>query len=154
MPQKFDKPGVAFQYPDNWTIAEDDVLAGQRSVTVYSPGGAFWSVTVLPRSADPQQLGEAAVEAMKGEYGEEVEAYRASETIGPHELVGYDLNFCCMDLTNSAQVRCLIMGKKTYTIFCQGEDREFERIRLVFSAMTTSLIEELSSSGYWEGEKM
>ena len=152
MPQKFEKPGVAFQYPDNWTLEEDDVRPGQRSVTVHSPDGAFWSVTVLPCSADPRQLGKGAVEAMKGEYGE-VEAYRTSETIGGHELVGYDLNFCCMDLTNSAQVRCLRMDKNTYTIFCQGEDREFDRIRPVFSAMTTSLIEELGSPRYRESEK-
>ena len=144
MPQKFQKPSIAFQYPDNWTLDEEVGPSGHKSVTVSSPGGAFWSVAVLPRSADPKLLAETVVEAMKEEYPE-TEAYSASETILGREMVGYDMNFQCMDLTNSARIRCVKMEKNNYTIFCQGEDREFETAQLVFSAMTTSLIQELDS---------
>ena len=34
-------------------------------------------------------------------------------------------------------------GHTTYTIYCQAEDREFERVQMVFLAMTTSLLNEL-----------
>jgi hypothetical protein len=144
MPGKFEKLGISFQYPDNWTLDEEDALAGRDSVTVYSPGGAFWTVAVHPYSADPVRLAEAAVEAMNQEY-EQVEAEQTSEVLAERELVGYDLNFHYLDLTNTAQIRCLRTNQTTYSIFCQAEDREFERVHLVFQAMTTSLLNSLDT---------
>ena len=64
MPARFDRLGISFQYPDNWTIDESDATAGRNSVTVYSPGGAFWNVTQQPSSSDLVQLAQAAVDAM------------------------------------------------------------------------------------------
>ena len=139
MPLKFEKLGISFQYPDNWTLDEEDALAGRRSVTVYSPGGAFWSVAAYPRSADPARLAKAAVEAMKQEY-EGLEAEETREALAGRELIGYDLNFYYLDLINTAQIRCLRTQRTTYTVFCQAEDREFDRIELVFRAMTASLL--------------
>jgi hypothetical protein len=145
MPKKFEKSSISFQYPDNWELDEEVGRSGHKSVTVSSPGGAFWSVAVLPLSADPKQMAEVVVEAIKDEYPE-TEAYAAIETILGHELQGYDMNFPCLDMINSAQVRCVSMAKNNYTIFCQGEDRDFEKSRLVFSAMTTSLLQELDAA--------
>jgi len=56
MPAKFDKMGISFQYPENWTLDEEDALQGRDSVTVYTPGGGFWSVAVHPSTTDPDQL--------------------------------------------------------------------------------------------------
>ncbi len=139
MPLKFEKLGISFQYPDNWTLDEEDALVGRRSVTVYSPGGAFWSVAAHPRSADPARLAKAAVEAMKQEY-EGLEAQETRQALAGRELIGYDLNFYYLDLTNTAQIRCLRTQRTTYTVFCQAEDREFDRIELVFQAITASLL--------------
>ncbi len=49
-----------------------------------------------------------------------------------HELVGYDLAFYCLDLTNTAHVRSLRVAHTTYTIYCQAEDREYEQLKKVF----------------------
>jgi len=139
MPAKFQKLGISFQYPDNWTLDEEDAGAGHKSVTVYSPGGAFWSVAIHPRSANLAQLAKAAADAMTEEY-EELEAEHVREELAGHELLGYDLNFYCLDLTNTAQIRCLKTPHRAYSIFCQAEDREFERVKTVFRAMTISLL--------------
>jgi len=147
MPAKFEKLGISFQYPENWTLDEEDARAGSKSVTVFSPGGAFWSVAVHPRSADPADLSKAAIEALKEEY-EQLEQHVAQETIAGRELIGYDLNFFYLDLTNTAQIRCLRTDQATYTVFCQGEDREFDEVRLVFQAMTTSLLSGLKKLSY------
>ena len=144
MPARFDKLGISFQYPDNWTLDEEDALAGRQSVTVYSPGGAFWSVAVHPRSADPTRLAEAAVDAMRQEY-EQLEAEEAREALTGREMIGYDLSFYYLDLTNTARIRCLRTEQTTFTIFCQAEDREFDQIQMVFQAMTTSLLNGLES---------
>jgi hypothetical protein len=148
MPAEFNKLGISFQYPENWALDEEDALAGRRSVTVFSPGGAFWSISVHPRSTDPMSLAEAAVGAMKAEYeGLEVEV--AQETVAGREMVGYDLNFYCLDLTNTASVRCIRTDRATYTVFCQAEDREFDKIHAVFRAMTTSFLNNLAPSRRW-----
>jgi hypothetical protein len=142
MPAEFNKLGISFQYPENWALDEEDALAGRKSVTVYSPGGAFWSVSVHPNSADPLSLARAAVDAMKAEY-EELEAEKTQETVAGREMVGYDLNFYFLDLTNTASVRCIRTDRATYAVFCQAEDREFDVIRAVFRAMTTSFLRNL-----------
>jgi hypothetical protein len=143
MPARFDKLGISFQYPDNWVLDDSDAILGRRSVTVYSPGGAFWSVAIHPASADPAKLAAAVVEAMKKEYsGVEVDDTR--EMMGGHELIGYDLAFYYLDLINSATVRGLRVGTDTYTIFCQAEDREFDKLQMVFKAITISFLSGLS----------
>ena len=139
MPARFQKLGISFQYPDNWTLDEEDALAGRKSVTVYSPGGAFWSVAVHPGSADPAQLTKAAVDALKQEY-KQVEAEETREVLAGWKMIGYDLSFFYLDLTSTARIRCLRADQATYTVFCQAEDREFDEIELVFRAMTTSLL--------------
>jgi hypothetical protein len=139
MPARFDKLGISFQYPENWTLDDSDALLGRKSVTVYSPGGAFWSVAIHSGSADPAKLAAAVVEAMKKEYpGLEVD--ETMETVNGHDLIGYDLAFYYLDLINTALIRSLRVGQTSYTVFCQAEDREFEKLQMVFRAMTTSFV--------------
>jgi hypothetical protein len=139
MPAQFDSLGISFQYPENWTLDDSDAVLGRKSVTVYSPGGAFWSVAIHPRAAEPATLAAAVVDAMKEEY-EGLESQQAEESIADHDLTGYDLAFYCLDLTNTAHVRSLRCAQATYTIYCQAEDREYERLHRVFEAMTLTLL--------------
>ena len=146
MPAVFEKLGISFQYPDNWSLDDKDALAGRNSVTVYSPGGGFWSISIHPHSAEPAQLASAAIDAMREEY-RELEVEEAREEVAGRQMVGFDLSFYYLDLTNTAQIRCLRGEQTTYTIFCQAEDLEFRQIQMVFRAMTTSLL-----SGMAEGQ--
>jgi len=139
MPISFHRLGISFQYPDNWTLDDSDAILGRKSVTVYSPGGAFWSVAIHSGSADPAELAATVVETMRQVY-EGLESEEAQETVAGRELIGYDLAFYCLDLTNTALIRGARIAQTTYTIFCQAEDKEFERVRAVFQAMTTSLL--------------
>ncbi len=144
MPAKYEKLGIAFQYPENWTLDEEDAISGRGSVTVYSPGGGFWTVALHPESADPSKLAQAAVDAMKGEY-EGLEVEEAREDLAGHELSGFDLNFFYLDLTNTARIRSFRGDNGTYTIFWQAEDRELANIQRVFEAMTISLLANVSN---------
>lgn len=142
MPAKFDSLGISFQYPDNWTLDDSDALLGRKSVTVFSPGGAFWSVTIHSEVADPAKLVAAVIKTMRQEY-QELEAEEAQETVAGRDLAGYDLAFYCLDLTNTARIRSLRVGHSVYTVFCQAEDREFEQVKRVFQAITTTLLASL-----------
>jgi hypothetical protein len=147
MPLEFTKQGIQFQYPENWTLQEDAALAGCRSVTVSSPEGAFWTVSVHPPTASPAELALVAVDAMREEY-QELEVEDVAETVADHTLVGHDLNFYYLDLTNTAGIRAVRGERVTYTIFFQAEDREFTRVHSIFAAMTTSFLRNMRHSGY------
>jgi hypothetical protein len=139
MPAVFDKLGIRFQYPENWTLETDDATPGRQSVSVYSPGGGFWSVLAHRPDDDPSQLAATALQAMQREY-DELDVADVSEEIGGVELTGYDLNFYCLDLTNTARIRAFNNQRGSYLVICQAEDRDFDFLSQVFQAMTTSLL--------------
>jgi hypothetical protein len=142
MPAHCEQFGLRFQYPENWALDEADARTGCESATVVSPGGAFWSVSRHPASTDPHELARTALQAMRQEY-ESLESEAVDEPMAGLDTVGYDLNFYCLDLTNTAKVRCLRVGDAVYTIFFQAEDREFDALQQVFAAISWSLLEGL-----------
>ena len=139
MPATYEKLGIRFQYPDNWTLDEGEALEGEKSVSVYSPGGAFWSVMIHPRCQAPEDLVDAALKTMKEVY-DDLDAEAVEETMGDMELVGCDMNFYCLDLTNTAAVRSGRTDDATLVIFWQADDRELVEVEAVFRAITLSLL--------------
>lgn len=149
MTSEYIKDGIQFQYPENWEMEENKADLECRTVSLQSPSGAFWSVSTHPRSADPRQLIEAATKAIQDDY-EQVEFEDLTETIADHELLGRDINFYCLDLTNTACVRCLPSNQATYTIFYQAEDRDFKEKAPIFLAITTSFLGSVRNLNYWD----
>ncbi len=139
MPLTYDKLGIHFQYPDNWSLDEIEARDSGNAITVYSPGGAFWSITIHPAEVAPQKLVDAALKTMQQEY-DELDAERVAETVAGHDLVGWDMNFYCLDLTNTAQVRSFQTAEASYLVFCQADDREFNEVAGIFRAITFSLL--------------
>jgi hypothetical protein len=78
---------------------------------------------------------------LQAEY-KDSEAEPASEQIGEHEIRGYDLNFFCLELTNTAIIRAFRTAAASCLILCQAEDREYAQLAAVFRAITTSLLAE------------
>ena len=142
MPAVYDKMGISFQYPENWDLDERDAVEGDHGVTVYSPGGAFWSVVVQSAAVDPQVTADAALAALKKEY-QELDIEPIQDQVGGRDLLGYDLNFYYLDLTNTAYIRSFRTQLASYLILCQSEDRELEDVEAVLRAMTLSLIRSL-----------
>ena len=142
MPAVFDNLGIRFQYPENWELGDVDMQPGQQSVTVYTPAGGFWAVTLHPSGTDPVDTCKAVVSAIQEEY-EEVEVEEIRETTAGYPAIGYDMNFFYLDLTNTARVRAVTTRWATYTVVCQAEDREFAQLEAVFQAITVSLLNDL-----------
>jgi hypothetical protein len=140
----FDRFGLSFDHPDNWTVETDDSEGRYAAVTVYSPGGAFWSVSGHAAGGDALTLAAAVVDQMRDEY-RDLDCEPGEERIGGQTLAGFDLNFYCLDLTNTTQVRTLTTADAIYLILCQADDREWDRVAPVFVAMTTSFVAGLTS---------
>ncbi len=132
----FDHLGIRFQYPENWAL-ETEQDGEDFEVTVFSPTGGFWSVAAS--EADPQAVADLVVETMSEQY-QDLDSEAVSESIGGQKLIGYDLNFYCLDLTNTARVRTFRREPRTYLILSQAEDRDLAALAPIFHAMTTSFI--------------
>lgn len=143
---RFDRLGLAFDYPDNWSVEIDDTSAGSAAVTVTTPDGGFWSVSGQPPGTPAARLTEAVVRQMQAEY-RDIDSEAASDLVAGRRLAGWDLNFYCLDLTNTAQVRAFETPAATYLLWAQAEDREWDRMAPVFAAMTASFVAGLRPSG-------
>jgi hypothetical protein len=138
MPAIFDNQSIRFQYPENWSLDESEV--SENTVTVYSPGGAFWSLVWRDLSEDPHELAVEALQALKKEYPE-TESEPANDVIGGGELSGFDVSFYYLDLINTALIRAFRTPTASCLLLCQAEDREFRELEPIFQAMTASILE-------------
>ncbi|MCO6455634.1 MAG: hypothetical protein J5I93_10100 [Pirellulaceae bacterium] len=130
---------VQFQYPENWSVTDEQKSGWPRSVTVQSPGTVFWSLHVYPASSAPANLANQAVQAMAEEYqGLEAEPVRCE--LAGHDAPGFSMDFEYLDLIVRARVLQIQHGQHVFLVLCQGEDSEFERLEPVLLAITTSLL--------------
>lgn len=137
MPSTFNSFGVSFQYPDGWALEVEEEDGG-HDITVYGQDGSFWSLTING-GADPLELAQIVVQAMDEQY-DELDAEAATDMIAGQELVGFDVNFYCLDLTNTAQIRAFRAGSRTMLLMWQAEDHDFAAEAPIFRAITTSLL--------------
>lgn len=142
---EFNRFGLSFQYPDNWAIDVSDAAGRHAAVTVHSPDGGFWSVSGHAAGGPPDALARAVLAQMREEY-RDLDAEPGADEVAGHVLPGYDMNFYCLDLTNTARVRTLTTPHVIYLVFCQAEDREWEKIAPVFAAMTATFVATMAES--------
>ena len=155
MPAVYDKHGIYFLYPENWSVEEIDEFGEEETpdegpeerleehqcmqVIAYSPETAFWQLSHYPADTDLEGLFDEALAAMRREYPE-METEPAAEMINSQRLEGYDVHFFCLELTNTAWIRGYRTAESTFLLLCQAEDRELIQTGPVFRAMWTSLL--------------
>lgn len=137
----YENDGIRFVYPENWTLEDPPDDEADLQVTVSSPETAFWSLSRYPGLRDLREVAGEVLQAMQAEYPT-LESDPADTIIDGTSVVGYDMSFYCLDLTNTAQVRVFHRQGATCLMLCQAEDREFQEVQAVFDAMTTSLLQD------------
>ena len=142
---RFARLGLVFDHPDNWTVDVDDAAGNQVAVTAYAPEGGFWSVSAHEPGGPPLELAAAVVQELRSQYPE-LDSEAAADEVRGRVLRGFDVNFYCLDLTNTAQVRTLETPAALYLLHCQAEDREWEATAAVFAAMTASFVAGLDAA--------
>ena len=138
MQGEYSKFGVKFLYPEDWLVVDEETNEWPRRVSVQSPNSGFWELQAYPARFQPDDLAQQTLQAFSEEY-EGVESEPVSEPIMDHVATGYDLEFFCLDLLVTCQVRSFRLGGQTMLLICQAESEEFELRRKVFEAMTLSL---------------
>lgn len=139
MATTYDRLGVRFLYPENWTVSEEQAEEFPLSVTLQSPGSAFWTLHIYQRPINLPALVEESLDAMRELY-EGLEHEEASEDFAGHPAQGCDMSFFCLDFVVTAKSRAVLSEERGYLFFYQAESRDFDEVEPVFRAMAISLL--------------
>lgn len=139
MVAEYDRGGIRFSYPDNWTIFDESVERLPATVSLQSPGTAFWTLGVYPHEKGPRTVAAEALKELQAEY-DGVESEPIDEEWESIETVGYEMRFFHVELIVACRVVAFRAGGRTWITWWQAEDSEFEALTEVFRAMTVSLL--------------
>ncbi len=145
MPAVFDQLGIRFEYPDNWSVDEealDPATADGEQVLVSSPETAFWQLSKHPPEAELEGLFDEALSALRTVY-QEMEVEPVQDMLEDRDIEGFDVNFYCLDFTNTIWLRGFKTSEAMFVLLCQAEDRELKRVGPVFRAMLASVLRNL-----------
>lgn len=125
-------------FPENWQVSVDESRDASHSVTLFAPGGAFWTLAIHPAGREPSALCDQVLTEMKREY-DSLDSEPVGQEIAGHDASGYEMNFIHLDLTCTSVVMSFRTYRATYLVLAQAEDRDYERLQDVFKAISASL---------------
>ena len=137
MVKAFDKDGVSFSYPDNWTLELDEGDGGWTA-SLHSKETAFLLVTLDRSLPEPRDMVQTAMDALRSEYPT-LEADAAVDLLAGEMAVGHDIQFFSLDLSNTCWTRSLYCGAGTLLVYWQANDLELLATESVLRAVCASL---------------
>ena len=137
MREVYDRHGITFQYPADWEVSEQE-QGDECLITVSGPGTSFWSVGLFRDRPSPDLVLETALAAFKDEYPD-LDAYDVDDELLSQPTMGYDIEFFCLELVNTARIRSFLAQDFTVLVLCQADDTELESSDPLFEEMSRSL---------------
>ncbi len=138
MMKTFERDGISFRYPADWTAETEEDDGGGWSVTVSSPDTAFFLASLQPNASDGGDLADQALDSLKDVYAE-LDAEPAMETICKLPAVGYNADFLTADTTVICRVRGIDTFAGPLLLFAQVSEYDRERNDPVLLAIVKSL---------------
>ena len=145
---EFDDLGVRFVYPKNWLVHAETLDKGTHNITVDSPEGSFWSLSIMPKGTDLLQTAKELVRTMQLEY-DEMEEHEIKRYVADRVLAGYEIDFFYLDLTSTATALIYEDDERGYIVYWQTCDhlavgRDDMSRSDIFDAMTHTLVSNLT----------
>jgi hypothetical protein len=135
----FERDGIRFQYPANWSLEVDDEEGEEGwAIALQSPETAFLQVSLRPDANDPAELADQLLEALKSEY-KELDATNAVETFAGQLAIGHDLDFLTIDTAILCWTRCVETPAGPLAVLCQVSEYDRSRNEPVLRAICASL---------------
>lgn len=142
----YNKDGIEFLYPENWKLTEVPQTGDIAEISLESPSGSIWSVSLFPDSAIPAELLESSATALRDQY-HDLELTEFHGQLETFATLGFDADFYCLDFLVTAQARTFPVPDYILHVYCQAESREFDSVKDVFDAITLSLLKSNFQTG-------
>lgn len=133
----YSKHGIGFLYPDIWELHEE-TEGTDITISLAPCATSFWTLRIMHECPPPPQVVESCVEAFKEEY-DEAEIAESKVIISEMPAYGRELDFICLELTNSVGLASVRTSEFTILVWWQGTDLELEEFRPIFDHMTRSI---------------
>jgi len=128
--------GLKFAYPSEWRVTEELQPDGQ-AIMVSSDGTAFCSFMLIPDRPAVAKVLKTALDAFRESY-DEVDSEAVECRIASRPARGFDVDFYCLELLNSAWLRAFRTGRYTvFMMFQSGFDEP--EARAIFDSICASL---------------
>ncbi len=133
----FDRNGIRFQYPENWTI---DLEEGDEvwTATVQSQELAFILLSLRVDVEEPAMLADEALEAIKEEY-KELDVENREGSVCGVPASGYEIQFLTVDTPITCQLRAVESPAGPLLIMSQFSEYDREKNEIVIDAILRSL---------------
>ena len=137
--QTFERDGISFHYPADWTAeVVEDAEGGGWAVTVSSPDTAFLLASLQPEAADGGDLSDQTLATLRSEY-KEFDAEEVMETICGLPAIGFNADFLTVDTPTSCRVRALDTFAGPLLLLTQVSDFDRDKNDPVLRAIVKSL---------------
>jgi hypothetical protein len=130
---------IEFAYPDNWELQPPEAEQLPQEVSVESPDGALWMVSIFSATRDPQSLLDEVLKSLADSY-QDFEHAPAESAIEPAPVSCVQADFFCLDFLVTAKIQIFIKPPFVFVVLQQAESRLYDRSLAVFDAMTVSLV--------------
>lgn len=140
----YDKHNLNFMYPENWKLNEqapDEIEGAPREISLEAPSGCLWVLHVFDNGTDPNEVLDLVVQGLDQQYEDFEFAMGQSTEILGNPVISGEANFYCLDFLVTANVQVIDATDNVFCILNQAENRDFEQMRDVFLAITTSLLQ-------------
>ncbi len=138
MISKFERDGIRFQYPSNWSLETEEESAGGWSVSVQSPETAFLLISLRPDADNAAELADSTLDALKAEY-KELDDTNAVGTFAGQVAIGHDIDFLTLDVPVTCWTRCAQTFAGPLLVMCQVSEPEREKNEPVLRAICASM---------------
>jgi hypothetical protein len=150
MREVYEGNGVTFEYPEDWELTEQ-VQDDECLITVSGPGTSFWSVGLFCDRPNTEIVLDTVVAAFRDDYPD-LDSYPIEDEILGQPASGFDLEFFCLELVNTACVRSFMARDFTVMILSQAEDSELAESKAIFEWILESFDCELPSDDNLDAE--
>lgn len=140
----YDKLGLKFLYPENWTLTDEADSEIPHAITLETPGGGCsWSVHAYSPDADRDNVLKETLATLQETY-EDLEIEAVEDVLGTFSASGIEAMFYCLDFLIRARLLVVHSQEHLLLFWFQAEDREYDQQDAVFKAMAVSLLQSVS----------
>ncbi len=132
----FDRNGIRFQYPSNWSLDFEDGDEGWTA-TVQSQELSFVLVSLRADADAPAMLADEALAALREEYKElDAETYVGAFQGLP--AIGHDINFLTVDTAIECRTRAVESPSGPLLVMTQASEYDRDKNGIVLEAILAS----------------